>query len=103
MGATPVKHWWLTPVILATWETEIRRIVVRGQPRKLAHNTISKITRAKMNWRCGSCRRVLASQVQSPEFKLQPHQRQRERKSERESMMGFSSGERHAKDCSLEK
>jgi hypothetical protein len=23
---------WLTPVILATWEAEIRRVIVRGQP-----------------------------------------------------------------------
>jgi hypothetical protein len=27
-----VTHWWLTPIILATQETEIRRIVVRSQP-----------------------------------------------------------------------
>jgi hypothetical protein len=26
-----VWHQWLTPVILATWETEIRRITVPGQ------------------------------------------------------------------------
>jgi hypothetical protein len=25
---------WLTPIILATWETEIRRTEVRGQPRQ---------------------------------------------------------------------
>jgi hypothetical protein len=23
--------WWLMPIILGTWEAEIRRIVVRGQ------------------------------------------------------------------------
>jgi hypothetical protein len=26
------RHWWLTPVILVTWESEIRRITVLGQP-----------------------------------------------------------------------
>jgi hypothetical protein len=27
------RHWWLRPVILATWEAEIWRIHVSGQPR----------------------------------------------------------------------
>jgi hypothetical protein len=29
-----VGCWWLTPVILATWEAEIRRMLVPGQPRQ---------------------------------------------------------------------
>jgi hypothetical protein len=29
------RHWWLTPVILATQEAEIRRIEVRRQPRQI--------------------------------------------------------------------
>jgi hypothetical protein len=31
--------WWLTPVILATWEAEIRRIAVRGQTRQKVQET----------------------------------------------------------------
>jgi hypothetical protein len=26
------EHWWLMPIILATWEAEIQRITVLGQP-----------------------------------------------------------------------
>jgi hypothetical protein len=33
--------WWLIPVILATWEAEIRRIMVRGQPRQIVLKTLS--------------------------------------------------------------
>jgi hypothetical protein len=54
------------PVILATWEAEIRRTEVQGQPRQIVCETpISKITRAK--WTGGS----------SPEFKPQPHQKKK--------------------------
>jgi UDP-N-acetylglucosamine:LPS N-acetylglucosamine transferase len=30
------------PVILATWEAEIRRITVRSQPRQIVHETLSR-------------------------------------------------------------
>jgi hypothetical protein len=33
--------WWLTPVILATWEAEIRRILVQGHPKQIVHETPS--------------------------------------------------------------
>jgi hypothetical protein len=33
---------WLTPVILATQEAEIRRIAVRGQPRQIVRETLSQ-------------------------------------------------------------
>jgi hypothetical protein len=34
------QHWWLTPVIPATQETEIRRIVVGSQPGQILCNTL---------------------------------------------------------------
>jgi hypothetical protein len=50
-------HWWLTPVILATWEADIRRIMVQGHPKQIIHkNPISKITRAK--WTGGAAQAI---------------------------------------------
>jgi hypothetical protein len=34
--------WWLTPIILVTWETETRRIKVRSQPRQIVQETLSQ-------------------------------------------------------------
>jgi hypothetical protein len=45
---SPARCWCLMSIILATWEAEIRRIVVPGQPRQILWETlITKITRAK--------------------------------------------------------
>jgi hypothetical protein len=33
---------WLMPVILATQEAEIRRIVIRSQPGQIVHETLSQ-------------------------------------------------------------
>jgi hypothetical protein len=38
---------------------------------------ISKISIAKIDWRCGSNSRVPAVQVQSPEFKPQSHKKEK--------------------------
>jgi hypothetical protein len=35
-------HLWLTPVILAIWEAEIRRITVRSQPGQTVHEILSQ-------------------------------------------------------------
>jgi hypothetical protein len=36
------RHWWLTPVILATQEAEIRRIMVGSQPGQIVLETLLK-------------------------------------------------------------
>jgi hypothetical protein len=36
------RHLWLTPVILATQETEIRKIMVRSQPGQIVLETLSR-------------------------------------------------------------
>jgi hypothetical protein len=33
------KNWWLTPIILVTWEAEIERIAVQGQRRQTVCET----------------------------------------------------------------
>jgi hypothetical protein len=49
------RCWWLTPVILATQEAEIRRITVRSQPREIVpQDPISKIFIIKKGWWSGS-------------------------------------------------
>jgi hypothetical protein len=44
-------HWWFTPVILATWEAEIRNITVQSQPRHIVQETLSqKIVNTRKGW-----------------------------------------------------
>jgi hypothetical protein len=68
-------HRWLTSVILVTWEAEIGRTVVWGQPRQTVRcewDLISK-HRCKVDRRRGSRSKAPALQVRSPECKLQSH------------------------------
>jgi hypothetical protein len=45
------------PITLATWEVEIRRIIIRGQLKQIVHETpTSKITRVK--WTGGMAQAV---------------------------------------------
>jgi hypothetical protein len=50
--------WWLTPVILVTWEEEIRRIVVQGQQGQNIYETLFQPIKA---W-CGDT--CLSTQLQ---------------------------------------
>jgi hypothetical protein len=53
--------------------TEIRKIVVRGQPGQIVCKTHLQNNQSKMDWRCDSSGGAPALQVQSPEYKSQFH------------------------------
>jgi hypothetical protein len=68
------------PIILATWESEIGRIVVGGQPRQIVQDPTSKITRMTRGvalvtecllWKC---------EVLSSNFKCQSYQEKKKKK-----------------------
>jgi hypothetical protein len=51
----------LMPVILATQEAEIKRIMVRSQPKQIVHKPLSqKILNTKQGWLSGSSGRAPA-------------------------------------------
>jgi hypothetical protein len=58
------------PVILATWEAEIRSLAVQSQPRQIVHKTLSQKTLHKN--RAGG-----VAQGEGPEFKLQYHKKKK--------------------------
>jgi hypothetical protein len=71
-GKDIARRWWLTPVILATQEAEIRRITVRSQPRQIVLETLSQ--KNPLHKRAGG-----VAQGVSPEFKSQYHKKKWQR------------------------
>jgi hypothetical protein len=65
---------WLTPVILATWETEIGRIKAGGQPGQIVHETPSPNgMQMGAKWTGG----VVQAVECLPEFKSQSYQKKK--------------------------
>jgi hypothetical protein len=67
------RHQWLTSVILATQEVEIRRTAVRSQPKQIAQEITSWKTLHK-NWASGVAQGV------GLEFKPQYHKKHKKQK-----------------------
>jgi hypothetical protein len=67
--SSPVQ--WLIPAIPAAWEAEIGKITVQYQSGQI----VLQGNQGKMDWRRSSSSRAPALQVQSPELKLQLHQK----------------------------
>jgi hypothetical protein len=61
----------LSSIILTTMETELWRILVRGQPRQKFARPHLQNNKSKMDWRCGLSNQPIALQVGTTEFKPQ--------------------------------
>jgi hypothetical protein len=68
------RHRWLTPIILATPEAEIRRITVWGQPRQIVRETLSRKNPSQK--RAGG-----VAQSVGPKFKPQYCKKEKKKKS----------------------
>jgi hypothetical protein len=72
------RRQWLTPVILATQEAEIRRILVQSQPRQVLRETLSRKHPSPKKKKAGG-----VAQGAGPELKPQ-YCKNKERKERRE-------------------
>jgi hypothetical protein len=80
-----VRSWWLTPIILATQEAEIRIITVQSQPEQILHVTLSQNKQTKRT--CGVAQGV------GPEFKPQYHKKTKNPKKQKTQKNGLTRGE----------
>jgi hypothetical protein len=63
---------WLTPIILATQEAEIKRIVVQSQLGQIVHEILSQKKKKKSQNRAGGVAQVVGDlPSKCPEFKAQ--------------------------------
>jgi hypothetical protein len=69
---TIAKCWWLTPIILATQEAEIRRVVVQSQPGQIVLETLSQKT---LSQKIG-----LVEWLQAEGFKFKPQYHKKKKK-----------------------
>jgi hypothetical protein len=67
-------HWWLTPVILATQEAEMRRIKVRSQPGQTVLETVSQ--KYPIQQRAGGVAQVIEQLPSKSEAKFKPQYHQ---------------------------
>jgi hypothetical protein len=64
------------PVIVVTWEAEIKRIMVQSQPRQIVQRPYLKNTQHKMGWQNGSSGRAPAYKGEA-EFNHQYHKKKK--------------------------
>jgi hypothetical protein len=63
-------HWWLTPVILATWKGLLRKWFLKSH---LENN------QSKTDWRWGICDRVPALHIRNPESNPSPTKKKKKK------------------------
>jgi hypothetical protein len=71
----PARHWWLTSVIPATQEAEIRRIVFQSQPEQTVLKTLSqkKPFHKKGLWSGSKCRLPSSNPSTAKKKKVRAH------------------------------
>jgi hypothetical protein len=75
--------WWLTPVIPATQEAEVRRITVRSQPRANSCETVAQKRKKNPSLK----RADGVAQGEGPEFKHQYHKKKKKKNPEVRNML----------------